>query len=123
MKNCLGISGSGWLLIVALVTGCATSKINWAARVGTYTHDQAIVELGPPDKQATLTDGTIVSEWLTQRGRGVAYVGGAGYYGYPGRAGYYGGVYPAYVTPGPDYFLRLTFSPDGKLTAWKKLTR
>lgn len=112
-----------YLLLVLVVAGCATTKVDWAARVGSYTHDQAIVELGPPDKQATLTDGSVVAEWLTRRGRGVAYVGGAGYYGYPGHAGYYGGFYPAYVTSGPDYFLRLTFGPNGKLAAWKKFAR
>lgn len=108
------------LLVVAVLSGCATNKINWAARVGTYTHDQAIVELGPPDKQATLTDGAVVAEWLTRRGRAVVYGGGAGYYGYPG---YYGGIYPSYVQAGPDYFLRLTFGPNGKLTAWKNFVR
>lgn len=51
-----------------MVTGCATQKINWAGRVGAYTFDQAVVELGPPDKQAKLTDGSVVAEWLTRRG-------------------------------------------------------
>ena len=109
-----------YLLTVLALAGCATNKINWAARVGTYTHDQAILELGPPDKQAVLTDGTVVAEWLTKRGRSIAYLGGAGYYGYPG---YYGGVYPAYIQSGPDYFVRLTFGMDGKLQAWKKFAR
>jgi hypothetical protein len=110
-----------WLFLFALMawTGCATNKIDWGARVGTYTHDQAIVDLGPPDKQEKLTDGTVVAEWLIQRGR-TAYVGGAGYYGYPGSRGYYG---PTYIQSSPDYFLRLTFAPDGKLTGWKKFAR
>lgn len=108
------------LLVVVALTGCATNKINWADRVGSYTHDQAITELGPPDKEAKLTDGAVVSEWLTRRGRGVAYTGGVGYYGPPG---YYGGFYPTYVQSLPDYFLRLTFGVDGKLTAWKKFAR
>ena len=110
-------------MLLALVMGCATNKVDWGARVGSYTYDDAVIELGPPDKQEKLTNGITVAEWLTRRGRGVAYVGGAGYYGYPGWPGYYGGYYPAYVQPGPDYFLRLMFDPDGKLTAWKKLIR
>jgi len=110
-----------WLFLFALMAwaGCATNKIDWAARVGTYTHDEAVVELGPPDKQEKLTDGTVVAEWLIQRGR-VAYVGGAGYYGYPGWRGYYG---PSYIQSGPDYFVRLMFDTNGKLIAWKKFVR
>ena len=100
------------LFVALMLTGCATNKINWATRVGVYTHDQAIMELGPPDREARLTDGTVVAEWLTRRG--MIYTGGPGYYSWPG---YYGGFYPTYAQPGPDYFLRLTFGQDGKLTA------
>jgi hypothetical protein len=111
------------LAMIALA-GCATNKINWAERVGNFTHDQAILELGPPDKQAALTDGTVVAEWLTRRGRAAIYAAGPGYYRYPAGPGYYGAVYPTYVQPGsPEYFLRLTFGPDGKLRDWKALTR
>lgn len=42
---------AGWLCLlvaVAAVNGCATNRINWAERVGYYTHDQAVLELGPP---------------------------------------------------------------------------
>ena len=119
MKN---FAAAWWLMTVfaVVLAGCATNKINWAARVGNYTLDQAITELGPPDKQAKLTDGTVVAEWLTSRGRSSFYATGAGFYGYPGWPGYYGG----YLQPGaPDYFLRLTFRPDGKLAAWKKFAR
>jgi hypothetical protein len=111
-------------LAILALAGCATSKINWDGRIGTYTHDEAILEMGPPDKQATLTDGVVVAEWLVRRGRAVVYATGPGYYGYPGRPGYYGTYYPSYIQPGaPDYFLRLTFGPDGKLMAWRNFTR
>lgn len=119
MKHFAAFHGVFRLLAVLLLAGCATGKVNWAARVGQFTHDQAIVELGPPDKQARLTDGSVVAEWLIKRGRSIVYPGG-GYYGPPG---YYGGVYPGYIQTGPDYFLRLTFGADGRLTAWKRFTR
>lgn len=111
------------LLLLALVaftlTGCATDKVNWAARVGHFTLDQAILELGPPDKKAELTDGTVVADWLTRRGRSVYYTGVGGYYG--GGAPYYGAFAPAYLgTMSPNFYLRLTFGPDGELAAWKK---
>jgi hypothetical protein len=109
-------------LVVFVFAGCATHKINWAERVGNYTRDQAILELGPPDKEAKLTDGTVVDEWLTRRGRSVIYSGFGSYSG--GTPYYYGGFAPTYVgSVSPDHFLILTFSPDGRLTSWKKLVR
>lgn len=109
---------------VALLAGCATTpKINWAARVGHYTFDQAVTELGPPEKQARLDDGTIVADWLTSRGYRTAYVS-PGYYGWRRRYGYYGPYWGSYYeTYSPDYFLRLTFGPDGLLQSWKKFAR
>lgn len=105
------------LLLTALAIGCATSKVDWAGRVGTYTFDQAVLDLGPPDKQAKLTDGTLVAEWLTRRGRDHLY-GSAAYFPY------YGSAFPTYVDGySPDSFLRLSFAPDGTLKAWKKLAR
>jgi hypothetical protein len=114
-----------WCLLIAvgIFAGCATNRINWDERIGAYTLDQAVVAMGPPDKQATLSDGTVVAEWLTRRGRAVAYTPGTGYYGYPNWGGYYGGSYPTYVQALPDYFVRLTFGPNGKLAEWKKVSR
>ncbi|MBI3850578.1 MAG: hypothetical protein HY298_09965 [Verrucomicrobia bacterium] len=115
----------GGLLLVFLA-GCATSpKVDWAARVGTYTYDQAVTDLGPPDKSAKLTDGTTVAEWLTARGYGGYSGMDFGYGGYYGRWPYYyyGPVYHYYDSPTPDYYLRLTFGPDGKLKDWKRLRK
>jgi len=119
-------AGWGRLTLVAatmaLLVGCATQRIDWGGRIGTYTFDQAVVELGPPDKQAKLEDGTVVAEWLTRRGYRQVYPVGA----YPGCWGpwYYGPFYPTYIDSySPDYYLRLTFAPDGKLKIWKKFAR
>ena len=46
-----------WSAVLLLAAGCATTGVDWAVRVGNYTFDQAVVELGPPDKQAKLQDG------------------------------------------------------------------
>jgi hypothetical protein len=108
------------LFLAALLAGCASHKIDWAARVGVYTMDQAIVDFGPPDKQAKLEDGTIVAESLTRRGYHTTYVSGYYYHYHHRWPGFYGPAYPPYVDSySPDYFLRLTFGPDGKLRAWK----
>jgi len=104
------------------ITGCSTPRVDWQARVGRYTYDQAVLELGPPDKQATLTDGTRVADWVTRRGgmESVAVGGVGGYYG----PYCYRPWYPAYVNHYvPDYFLRLIFDPEGTLEGWKKFAR
>ena len=109
-----------WLMLLAGILGCATQKkIDWEGRIGNFTFDQAVIELGPPDKQAKLQDGTVVAEWLDRRG--YAYV-----YSSPAWATPYslGGPYATMSSAtSPDYYLRLTFSPDGKLKAWKKFAK
>jgi hypothetical protein len=115
------------LVMLALATflaGCGTARVDWASRTGHYTYDQSVAEFGPPDKEATLTDGTRVCEWMTRRGNTGSYVGyhaGFGYGPYYPYRGYAPGYYHEHSIP--DYWLRLTFGPDGRLSAWKKLTR
>lgn len=108
------------LLAALLLAGCAsTPKTDWAARVGHYTYDQAVLELGPPDKVAKLDNGIVVADWVTQSARTIGPTGP-----YVARPGYYGVVATGYApTYFPAWFLRLTFAADGKLTAWKKYTQ
>ena len=106
------------LLAALVLAGCATGpKIDWAARVGNYTYDQAVLELGPPDKVAKLDNGIIVANWITQPGYARTSVGPPVFYGY-----YPGAVIVSSYSQGytPTYFLRLTFGADGRLAAWKK---
>ncbi len=106
------------LLLALVLAGCAT-RVDWANRVGHYTFEQAVQELGPPDKQLKLADGTLVAEWLMRRGYYTTF----GYYPYPGWY-YWGPVYPTYLNSyTPDAFLRLTFGSNGQLTAWKRFYR
>lgn len=103
-----------------MLAGCATARIDWSGRIGHYNVDQAIVELGPPDKQAKLGDGTVVAEWLVRRGYSHGFVTHG--YGYPA---WHGGVlYPDFVeSTTPDDYLRLVFGPDGQLKQWKQFTK
>lgn len=112
------------LLLLQGLAGCQTRRIDWESRIGSYHHDDAVRELGPPDKQAVLSDGTTVAEWLTVRGRrgGLyspapwAYSYGPGYYVYsPG--------YHYYDPPSPDWFIRLTFGPEGTLQSARRFVR
>ncbi len=106
-----------WLAMVTLlVTGCATQRINWNARIGTYTFDQAIIDLGPPDKQARLSDGRRVAEWISRYSTGSTFVVGTGFYNYPVGGGFV-------QATGPEYYenkLRLTFTTNDVLSAWSK---
>lgn len=111
------------LILVTMLAGCATPRTDWSARVGNYTFDQAVSELGPPDTQTKLSDGALVAKWLTRRGYRQVYPVG-GYYYPHGPAGHYNWYPPTYVdTTSPDYFLVLTFNPDGQLRTWRELTR
>ncbi len=112
-----------WSLLVTLafaalvVGGCATTKpIDWNSRVGTYTFDQAVTELGPPDKQARLSDGKTVAQWITRREGGASFSVGTGFVG--GNTGF--GVGQTVGTGYRDRVLTLTFGANNVLAAWSK---
>lgn len=112
----------GGALGLLLLAGCASSKVNWDARVGQAGYDEIVLEMGPPDKSATLSDGTIVAEWVVQRGRTYASVTpGYSMYRRPFPYSPLGGSVD--VTDTPDSLVRLTFGADKKLTGWKRLYR
>lgn len=117
------------LLVIIGLSGCTTTpKIDWSSRLGSYTYDQSVIDYGPPDKSAKLSDQSMVVEWLTQKGSYQVYGHGMGYYGYPyHHRGYYGygGYYPGYadVTQSPDRHLRLVFDPDGRLKGWNQFSK
>lgn len=116
------IRSMGALVLAVCLSGCQTTpKVDWTGRIGAYTFDQAVIDFGPPDKLAILTDGTKVAEWLTSRGYSHGYVTTLGA-PYPYHHGFYGPPSVYYSEPAsPDRFLRLTFLPDGKLSAWRKV--
>ena len=103
---------AGFCLALAL-SGCATQRVDWAARVGHYTYEQAVTGMGVPEKQDKLADGSVVAEWLTDRGHTYTHSS-------PGAEGPFYPSYPATYTA-PSQFLRLSFGPDGHLASWKKL--
>src|SRR5687768_13455237 len=97
------------LLTTLLLVACATKKIDWATRLDNYTYDQAVVELGPPDKSARLSDGTTIAEWY-QRRQGPSVGLGVGVWQAPV------GVGIGVPVSGSDVrVLRLTFDPSGVL--------
>ena len=105
-------------MLSIIVVGCkSTPKVDWNSRIGNYTYDQAVAELGPPDKTAKLSDGKTVADWIKHSSDGgVSFGVGTGFYG--GHTGVGTGVSTS--TGYPDRVLRLTFGPDGKLMDFKK---
>jgi hypothetical protein len=99
-----------------MFAGCATHRIDWTGRVGNFTFDQAVIDLGPPDKQARLSDGRTVAEWITRYHGGSTAIVGGGLYGYPGGIGFVQSTGPSYY----ESHLRLTFSTNNVLTRWSK---
>jgi coenzyme F420-reducing hydrogenase delta subunit len=55
------------LAIVGIIlAGCATQNGDWNRRVGNFTYQQAVNELGQPAKQETLADGRVTVEWISR---------------------------------------------------------
>jgi hypothetical protein len=108
------------LLFSALLNGCVTApRIDWNKRVGTYTYDQSVRELGVPDKYQKLSDNSIVAEWALQHYTpDYALYGGGGYWDHPFAFGYGYPVSSAYTR-----WLRLIFAPDGRLQSFLKYDR
>ncbi len=116
------------LAVGLALAGCAsqpkTAKvdprtINWNERVGSYTYDQAIAELGKPAITGESGDGK-TAEWILQRSPQMSFgfgVGGGGY-GSHSMAGV--GVGSSVSPPSHGENLRLRFDQEGKLKEWSK---
>ena len=102
-----------FLALALLAPGCATAKVDWNSRVGNYTFDDAVTEMGVPDRQATLSDGSVVGEWLMRRGGSY----GSWYYS----PGFRFHTYD--INEFPDSYVRLTFGPDKQLVRAAKFAR
>jgi len=105
------------LLALALM-GCASHpKVDWNSRIGSFTYDQAVLELGPPAAHTRLDDGTVVAEWFLSHGSQFSFGVGTGFYGSSTGVG----VGQSVTTTPPGNYLRLVFGPDGRLREWKKV--
>lgn len=102
-------------VLVLMGVGCHSGP-DWNTRVGVYTYDQAVAELGPPDKTAKLSDGRTVSEWITHRGGGMSFGVGTGLYGSHSSVGVGQGI----STGASDHGLRLTFDNNNRLVQWSR---
>ena len=113
------ISCVSFLAVAPFLVGCkSTPSADWNARVGNYTYDQAVIELGPPDRTATLSNGQMVAEWILGQRRNSSVTIGTGFFS-GGRHGGVGlGVGQTVGGGYSDRVLRLTFDPDNYLISW-----
>jgi len=103
-------------LAVVFIAGCKTiAPVDWNNRVGTYTYDQAVADMGSPNTQTKLNDGREVAQWITLHGsNGLSMGGGFNNNNYGMGAGQ--NIAQSYK----DHVLELTFGKDGKLVSWAK---
>lgn len=106
-----------WLALAFVMNGCKTTpQVDWNSRVGVYTYDQAVTGLGPPDKQAKLSDGKTVAQWITLHGNTSGLSVGTGFFN-----GNYGmGVGQSIHQTYPDHVLELTFGTNNVLVSWAR---
>ena len=122
--------GGAWSLIVVsiiislLLTSCATTESRtsvWESRIGNYSYNQAVAELGAPLETRKLNTGGTSAEWLTRRNAASPVTQSIG-------TGFHAGGADAAVgqsvaqTPKNEY-LRLAFDPTGKLAKWERVYR
>lgn len=100
-------------LLWVLSAGCETyGKADWKSRVGHYSWDQAIEELGPPESEAKTSDGSRVARWVISRSRTYSTaVRGPMFWSWSGQD----------VTTTAESHLLLTFTAQGQLKAWKRI--
>jgi len=113
-----------WLsfIVLALLTGsCASGpkanikNIDWRSRIGTYTYEEALAELGEPDVISETSEGTI-AEWVLRRSPMVSFGFGFGGVGYGHHTDTGVGVGTSVSPPPSGEYLHLRFDRDGKLT-------
>ena len=99
-------------------SGCATKPTpDWNQRVGNFSFDDALRELGPPAGSIQMQDGSKVVDWFLKPGPQLSFGLGTGAYGSSGGMS----VGQSVNIPTPGHYLRLTFTPDGKLQRWEKV--
>ena len=106
----------GLLVAAVLLAGCATApRIDWKSRVGNYTYEQAVAELGPAIKVGTLEDGRREAQWLIEQSLPVISQDLDARYASPL---YTDRGHQREAVSQPWRYLHLIFGADGKLAAW-----
>ena len=115
------------LIVLALLAGgCASGSkasvkdIDWGSRIGTYTYEEALADLGEPDVIGQSSEGTI-AEWVLQRSPNVTFGFGFGSVGFGHHTSTGVGVETTVSPPPSGEYLHLRFDNDGKLAEWTRV--
>lgn len=120
------------LVFVCSLVGCATNPpADWNSRVGHYTYADAVHELGQPDREIRLGNGSTEFKWFARTAPPNAVsnpsmaVGGLNNPNAANKAGWSGagtGVGNGSIagTGFNSRYLELTFDSHGVLTTWSK---
>ena len=102
------------LLVVSCVSGprVTVEDSEWGARIGKYTYQEALAELGEPQMIGESSEGK-TAEWVLRQS--MPFSIGFGF----GGAGI--GVGTSVSPPPSGEYLRLRFDRDGRLTEWSKV--
>ena len=120
---------SEWLLIIVIILlagACASGpKINvsdaeWKGRIGTYTYEQALAELGPPNVVGESGEGK-TAEWVIRQSPATSFSFGLGGASYGGNTARGAGVGTTVSPPPSGEYLRLRFDKNGKLAEWTRV--
>jgi hypothetical protein len=114
------------IVLVFLAGGCASGTkatvkdIDWGSRIGTYTYEEALAELGEPNVMGESSEGKI-AEWVLRRSPMVSFGLGFGTGGYGHHTSTGVGVGTSVSPPPSGEYLHLRFDKDGKLAEWTKV--
>jgi hypothetical protein len=118
-----------WLsfIVLALLTGsCASGPkanikgIDWGSRIGTYTYEEALAELGEPNVIGETSEG-MIAEWVLRRSPMVSFGFGFGGGGYGHHTSTGVGVGTSVSPPPSGEYLHLRFDKNGRLVEWSRV--
>ena len=93
---------------------------DWGSRIGTYTYEEALAELGEPDVIGESSEG-MIAEWVIRRSPMVSFSFGFGSGSYGHHTGTGIGVGTSVTPPPSGEYLHLRFDKDGKLAEWTRV--
>jgi hypothetical protein len=118
-----------WVPLIAAVLlagSCASgTKVtvtdnDWGSRIGTYTYEDALAELGDPNMIGESSEGKI-AEWILRQSPAFSFGFGFGGASYGHHSGTGGGVGATVSPPPSGEYLRLRFDQDGRLVEWTRV--
>ncbi len=122
----LVLTGLSFTVLVLLAGGCVShprtmaENIDWKSRLGNYTFEDALAELGQPNVLGESNEGK-TAEWVLERSPAVSFGFGFGTGSHGGHTSTGVGMGTTVSPPPSGEYLRLRFDQDDKLVEWTKV--